>query len=152
MKLAILGSTGSIGRQALDVVDQTEAKVAVLTANNSIAQLEEQARRFTPELVCVGDEIAGHSLKTSLADTSIMVRYGADSMLEAAAYPGCDTVLNALSGTSGLRPTLAALETDKRLLLANKESLVCGGPLVMKFAKKGIIPVDSEHSAIFQCL
>ena len=152
MTLSLLGATGSIGRQALEVMEPLRIRPAVLAAGRNAALLEEQARRFLPELVCAADDDAGRSLRTSLADTPVTVRYGAESILEAAAYPGADTVLNALPGTGGLRPTLAALQADKRLLLANKESLVCGGTLVTNTAKRGIIPVDSEHSAIFQCL
>jgi 1-deoxy-D-xylulose-5-phosphate reductoisomerase len=151
VKLSLLGSTGSIGRQALDVLEALGVKPIVITGHSNTKRLEEQARKYRPELVCAADEGAGRVLKTALADTSVTVRYGEESILEGAAYPGADTVLNALSGVSGLRPTLAALEADKRLLLANKESLVCGGELVMSAAKRGIIPVDSEHSAIFQC-
>ncbi|MCL1806470.1 MAG: 1-deoxy-D-xylulose-5-phosphate reductoisomerase [Oscillospiraceae bacterium] len=152
MTLSLLGSTGSIGRQTLEVMEGLGMRPAALAAGRNAALLEEQARRFTPELVCVADENAGRTLKTALADTSVKVLYGEESILEAASHPGADAVLNALSGVGGLRPTLAALEADKRLLLANKESLVCGGELVTKAAKRGIIPVDSEHSAIFQCL
>jgi 1-deoxy-D-xylulose-5-phosphate reductoisomerase len=158
VRLALLGSTGSIGCQALEVIeslrgigDAAPCGVAVLTGHSNTKRLEEQARKFLPELVCVADEEAGRALKTALADTSVTVRYGEESILEGAAYPNADTALNALSGVSGLRPTLAALDSDKTLLLANKESLVCGGELVMSAAKKGIIPVDSEHSAILQC-
>ncbi|MDR0294397.1 MAG: 1-deoxy-D-xylulose-5-phosphate reductoisomerase [Oscillospiraceae bacterium] len=169
MTLSLLGSTGSIGRQALAVCEALrtsgpdrgregthflpfEPGIAVLAAGRNTPLLEEQARRFLPELVCVADAEAGRALKSSLADTPVKVLCGAESILEAAVFPGADTVLNALSGISGLRPTLAALDSGKRLLLANKESLVCGGGLVTNAAKRGIIPVDSEHSAIFQCL
>jgi 1-deoxy-D-xylulose-5-phosphate reductoisomerase len=152
MRLSLLGSTGSIGRQALEVMEPLGLKPSVLTAGKNTKRLEEQARKFLPELVCMSDEGAGRLLKASLADTPVRVSCGAESILEAAAYPGADTVLNALSGVGGLRPTLAALQAGKGLLLANKESLVCGGKLVINAAKKDIIPVDSEHSAVFQCL
>jgi 1-deoxy-D-xylulose-5-phosphate reductoisomerase len=152
VKLSLLGATGSIGCQALEVMELLDVKPIVLTAGRNTVCLESHARKFLPELVCVADEDAGRSLKQSLADTPITVRCGEESILEAAAYPGADTVLNALSGVSGLRPALAALNEGKGLLLANKESLVCGGSLVMSAAKRGIIPIDSEHSAIFQCL
>jgi 1-deoxy-D-xylulose-5-phosphate reductoisomerase len=151
VRLSLLGSTGSVGRQALEVLESLGASPVVLSAHNNTKRLEEQVRKFRPELVCVADEGAGRALKTSLADTAVTVRYGEDSVIEAAEYPGADTVLNALSGVAGLRPTLAALDAGKGLLLANKESLVCGGELVMSAAKKDIIPIDSEHSAIFQC-
>lgn len=151
-KLSLLGSTGSIGRQTLEVIEPLGIRIAVLAAGRNAILLEDQARRFLPDLVCIEDEAAGRCLKTALADTSVKVLYGAESILEAAAYGGADTVLNALAGVAGLRPTLAALDAGKRLLLANKESLVCGGTLVTKAAKQGIIPVDSEHSAVFQCL
>ncbi|MDR1692532.1 MAG: 1-deoxy-D-xylulose-5-phosphate reductoisomerase [Oscillospiraceae bacterium] len=151
--MILLGSTGSVGRQTLDVVAAlSRGFPAVLAAGTNDRLMEEQARRFRPKLVCLEDEAAGRRLKTALADMSVAVRSGAESIVEAAAYPGADTVLNALSGVRGLRPTLAALDAGKKLLLANKESLVCGGSLVMKRAKRGIIPVDSEHSAVFQCL
>ncbi|MDR0325140.1 MAG: 1-deoxy-D-xylulose-5-phosphate reductoisomerase [Oscillospiraceae bacterium] len=152
MTLSLLGSTGSIGRQTLEVMEPLGMRPVVLAAGRNAALLEEQARRFLPELACVADEDAGRSLKAALADTSVTVRYGAESILEAAAYLGADTVLNALPGVGGLRPTLAALRAGKRLLLANKESLVCGGKLVTNATERGIIPVDSEHSAIFQCI
>jgi 1-deoxy-D-xylulose-5-phosphate reductoisomerase len=152
MKLSLIGSTGSIGTQALQVMEPLGLKPIVLSAYSNTSCLEAQARRFLPELVCVADQAAGRALKASLADTPVTVRYGAESILEAAAYPGADTVLNAAGGVGGLRPTLAALQADKTLLLANKESLVCGGGLVISAANKGIIPIDSEHSAIFQCL
>ncbi|MCL2002645.1 MAG: 1-deoxy-D-xylulose-5-phosphate reductoisomerase [Oscillospiraceae bacterium] len=152
MTPVLLGSTGSIGCQTLEVMEPLGIKPSVLTAGRNTKCLETQARRFLPELVCVSDADAGRRLKASLADTPVAVRYGAESILEAAAYPGADTVVNALSGVSGLRPTLAALDASKGLLLANKESLVCGGSLIMSAAKRGIIPIDSEHSAIFQCL
>jgi len=152
VSLSLLGSTGSIGCQALEVLDSFGARPVVISAHSNTRRLEEQARKFRPELVCVADEGAGRTLKTALADTAVTVRYGEESIIEAAEYSGADTVLNALSGVAGLRPTLAALEACKVLLLANKESLVCGGELVMSAAKKGIIPIDSEHSAIMQCL
>ncbi|MDR1669985.1 MAG: 1-deoxy-D-xylulose-5-phosphate reductoisomerase [Oscillospiraceae bacterium] len=147
MNLALLGSTGSVGRQALEVLDKPPL---VLTASKNAALLEEQARRLQPRLVCLEDESAGRNLKTALADTPVTVRYGAESAAEAASFSGADTVLNAISGVTGLLPTLAALNAGKRLLLANKESLVCGAPLIRK--AREIIPVDSEHSAVFQCL
>ncbi len=153
MTLSLLGSTGSIGWQTLDVLSELGGEPPqVLTAGQNDKLLEEQARRVKPRLVCMEDEAAGRRVKAALADTPTTVRYGAESILEAAVFPGADTVLNALSGVSGLKPTLAALNAEKRLLLANKESLVCGGALVSNAAKRGIIPVDSEHSAVFQCL
>lgn len=148
---AILGSTGSIGTQALEVLDFHGERPVVLTAYKNAKLLEKQARRFLPELVCLADEQAGKQLATALADTSVKVTYGRGALLESAAYPKAEQVLNALVGISGLEPTLAALEQNKTVLLANKESLVCGGGLVMK-PDNAVLPVDSEHSAIFQCL
>lgn len=129
--------------------------VGALTAHSSVGLLEEQARRFRPRLVAATDSAAAADLKTRLADTSIRVVSGAEGLLEAATLSGVDTVITAVVGVAGLVPTLAAIEEGKRIALANKETLVCAGELVMKRAReKGvdIIPVDSEHSALFQCL
>lgn len=151
-KLSLLGSTGSIGRQTLEVMAFHGLRPAVLTGHRNGVLLEEQARRFTPELVCVADEAAGRDVRQRLSDTSVKVMTGPESLLYAASHQSADTVLNALVGLAGLAPTMAALGAGKRLLLANKESLVYGGALVTAAAPGGIIPVDSEHSAIFQCL
>lgn len=155
--LSILGSTGSIGTQALDVAaaHPEEFVVEALAARRSGTKLEEQARRFRPKLVVLQDEEEAAQLKKRLADTAIRVEAGEEGVLACAALEDCDTVLNALVGIAGLRPTVAALEAGHTLALANKESLVCAGGLVMELARqKGrpILPVDSEHSAIFQAL
>ena len=153
--ISILGSTGSIGRQSLEVIAACGMRVAALTANSSVDLLEEQARRFHPLLAVLTDERAAADLKVRLADTDIRVAGGMDGLLEAAAIPQADTVITAVVGMVGLRPTLAAIREGKRIGLANKETLVCAGPLVLKEAEDygaRIIPVDSEHSALFQCL
>ena len=155
--LSILGSTGSIGTQALDVAaaHPEEFAVEALAARRSGTKLEEQARRFRPKLVALQDEEEAAQLKKRLVDTAIRVEAGEEGVLACAALEDCDTVLNALVGIAGLRPTVAALEAGHTLALANKESLVCAGGLVMELARqKGrpILPVDSEHSAIFQAL
>lgn len=153
--ISILGSTGSIGRQTLDVAQACGHQVAALTVNRSIELAEEQARRFHPQLVAAVDEAAARDLKQRLADTSIRVVGGREGLMEAATLPRADTVVTAVVGIAGLEPTLAAIDVGKRIALANKETLVCAGDLVMSRAEeKGteIVPVDSEHSAIFQCL
>lgn len=159
-KLSLLGSTGSIGTQALQVVQNLREQgekweVAALAARSSANRLEEQARKFHPEVVAVFDEGAALSLRQSLRDTDIQVLSGMEGLCEAAAWPGADLTLNAVVGMVGLQPTLAALQAGKALALANKETLVAGGAIVMETARKRnlpILPVDSEHSAIFQCL
>ena len=154
-RISLLGSTGSIGRQTLDVIDACGMEVAAITANSSVDVLEEQARRYGPELAVLMDEKAADDLKVRLADTPVKVLSGMDGLLEAAALPSADTVLTAVVGMVGLRPTLAAIREGKRIALANKETLVCAGELVMAAADRygaEIVPVDSEHSAIFQCL
>ena len=153
--ISLLGSTGSIGRQALEVMEAGGMAAAALTANRDVGRLEEQCRRFQPELAVMMDPAAAADLRVRLADTPIRVAAGMEGLLEAAALPAADTVLTAVVGIVGLRPTLAAVEAGKRVALANKETLVCGGELVMaRAAETGaeIVPVDSEHSAIFQCL
>ena len=153
--ISVLGSTGSIGTQTLDVAAQCGFQVAAITANRSIDKLEEQARRFHPELVAAYDESAAAELRIRLADTGIRVASGMEGLIEAATLPSADTVVTAVMGMIGLRPTLAAIDAHKRIALANKETLVCAGELVMaRAAQEGveIVPVDSEHSAIFQCL
>lgn len=159
-KLSLLGSTGSIGTQALQVVQNLREQgedweVAALAARSSVNRLEEQARQFHPEVVAVFDEGAALSLRQSLRDTDIQVLSGMEGLCEAAAWPEADLTLNAVVGMVGLQPTLAALQAGKALALANKETLVAGGAIVMEAARKRnlpILPVDSEHSAIFQCL
>ena len=153
--ISILGCTGSIGRQTAAVADFTGIRVAALTANRQIDLLEEQARKFQPEFVAVYEEAAARKLKIALADTDIRIGSGMEGLIEAAALPVADCVVTAVSGAVGLKPTLAAIDEKKRIALANKETLVCAGELVMKRAAETgaeIIPVDSEHSAIFQCL
>jgi len=154
-KLSILGSTGSIGRQTLEVAECCGHEVAALSVHRNAALAEEQARRFSPRLVAAADEDAARDLKVRLADTGVRVVGGPDALLEAASLPEADTVVTAIVGIAGLRPTLAAIDEGKRIALANKETLVCAGELVMDRAEKrraDIVPVDSEHSAIFQCL
>ncbi len=153
--LSILGSSGSIGRQALDVAAVCGHEVAAITVNRSAPMAEEQARRFRPRLAVAVDEDAAADLRTRLADTEVKVLSGREGLLEAASLPGADTVVTAIVGVAGLEPTLAAIACGKRIALANKETLVCAGELVMARAREAgaeIVPVDSEHSAIFQCL
>ena len=153
--ISVLGSTGSIGTQTLEVAASLGLRVAALTANRSIDLLEQQARQFHPILVAAADQTAAVSLAQRLNDTDITVLSGEEGILAAAALPQADTVVTALVGIAGLRPTLTAVDCGKRIALANKETLVCAGPLVMERAReKGaeIVPVDSEHSAIFQSL
>ena len=153
--LSILGSTGSIGRQTLEVAQACGYRVAALAVNRSVELAEEQARRFRPQLVAAADEQAAADLRIRLADTPIRVLGGIKGVLEAASLKEADTVFTAMVGIAGLGPTLTAIDAGKRIALANKETLVCAGELVMSRAKeKGaeIVPVDSEHSAIFQCL
>lgn len=154
-RISILGSTGSIGRQSLEVIEACGMEVAALTANSSVSLMESQARKFNPELAVLMDEKAAADLKVRLADTNVKVLGGMDGLLEAAAVNSADTVITAVVGMVGLRPTLAAIREGKRIALANKETLVCAGELVLEEAKDygaKIIPVDSEHSALFQCL
>lgn len=154
-RLSILGSTGSIGTQALDVVRLNGFPVCALTANSRIDVLEEQIREFHPALAAVVDEGAARDLRARVADTGTKVLGGMEGVMECARCEGANTVLNAIVGMAGLLPTLAAIEAGKEIALANKETLVAGGKLVMESAhEKGvrILPVDSEHSAIFQCL
>ena len=153
--ISILGSTGSIGRQTLDVCDKLKIRVAALTAQASIQRMEEQCRKYRPQLAVLYKKEAAEELKVRLADMNITVMSGMEGLLAAAQLDGSDTVVTAVSGMIGLRPTLAAIEKGKRIALANKETLVCAGELVMRAAAQHgaeIIPVDSEHSAIFQCL
>lgn len=153
--ISILGCTGSIGRQTAAVAEYTGIRVAALTANRQIDRLEEQARKFKPEFVAVYDENAAKELKIALSDTDIRVGSGMEGLLEAATLQNVDCVVTAVSGAVGLKPTLAAINERKRIALANKETLVCAGEIVMRRAAETdteIVPVDSEHSAIFQCL
>lgn len=153
--IALLGSTGSIGRQTLEVARELGCTVAALTANSSVDLIEQQAREFTPRLAVLYDEAAAAELRRRLADTEIEVKSGMDGLLAAATLDEADTVVTAVVGMIGLRPTLAAIERRKRIALANKETLVCAGELVMDAVDQygaELVPVDSEHSAIFQCL
>ena len=153
--ISILGATGSIGRQTLDVAEQLGLRVAALTANSNAERLEAQARKFRPRLAVLTDEAAAKDLAGRLADTDIRVLGGPEALLEAAVCPEADTVVTAVVGMVGLKPTLAAIREKKRIALANKETLVCAGQLVMDAADTygaELVPGDSEHSAIFQCL
>ena len=153
--ISILGCTGSIGRQTIAVAEHIGMPVAALTANRKIDMLEQQARKLKPKFVAVYDEAAAKQFKTAVADTDIRVGSGMEGLIEAATLEDIDCVVTAVSGAVGLKPTLAAIDERKRIALANKETLVCAGDIVMARAKeKGaeIVPVDSEHSAIFQCL
>ena len=153
--ISILGATGSIGRQTLDVAEQLGLTVAALTANSNAERLEDQARRFRPRLAVLTDEAAAKDLAVRLADTGTKVLGGPEALTEAAVCPEADTVVTAVVGMVGLKPTLAAIRERKRIALANKETLVCAGQLVMDTAEQygaEIVPVDSEHSAIFQCV
>ncbi len=155
-KISILGSTGSIGTQTLEVVENLEnIKVMAITGNSNIDLLEKQARKFHPELVAVMNEKNAEILKGRLADQKIRIVSGMDGLVEAATYEGVDTVVTSVVGNIGLKPTFEAIRAGKNIALANKETLVSAGQLVMDLAKKHhihIYPVDSEHSAIFQSL
>lgn len=154
-KIAILGSTGSIGTQTVDILPSIDAEVVALTTNRRINLLEEQARALHPKMVCAMDEDAAKALKIKLADTNIEVLTGMDGLIACAAESGADIVVTAVVGMVGLLPTMAAIKAGKDIALANKETLVCAGGLVMSAAKQygvRILPVDSEHSAIFQCV
>ncbi len=154
--VSILGSTGSIGRQSLDIISRLpEIKVAALTAGTSVERMAEQCREFRPQLAVMATEAAAKALSQEISDLPIRVKWGEEGLLEAASLPEADCVITAVVGMVGLKPTLAAIRAGKRIGLANKETLVCAGELVMAEAEKyhaEIIPVDSEHSAIFQCL
>nr|WP_270417718.1 1-deoxy-D-xylulose-5-phosphate reductoisomerase [Butyricicoccus sp. AM78-15b2TA] len=154
-KIAILGSTGSIGTQTVDILPSIDVEVVALTTNRRINLLEEQARALHPKMVCAMDENAAKELKIKLADTDIEVLTGMDGLIACAAESGADIVVTAVVGMVGLLPTMAAIKAGKDIALANKETLVCAGGLVMSAAKQygvRILPVDSEHSAIFQCV
>ena len=153
--ISLLGSTGSIGRQSLEVIQACGMKVGALTANSNVERMEEQARQFLPKLAVMMDEKAAADLKVRLSDTPVRVAGGMEGLLEAAELPQADTVITAVVGMVGLRPTMAAIREGKRIALANKETLVCAGQLVMEEARDygaKIVPVDSEHSALFQSL
>lgn len=154
--ISILGSTGSIGTQSLDIVEKSsDINVLGLSANNNTELLEAQARKFSPEVVCIYDEKKLSDLKTRLADTSVKVVCGKEGLCEVASLDKIDTVLTAVMGFAGLEPTISAIKNGKNIALANKETMVAAGGLVTKLAKEyniSILPVDSEHSAIFQSL
>ncbi len=154
--IAILGSTGSIGTQTLEVVEhQKDIQVTALAAGTNITLLEEQIRKFHPGLVCVWDDKKAKELAASVADLNVRVTSGMDGLLEVATETSAELVVTALVGMIGIRPTIAAMEAGKDIALANKETLVTAGHIIMPLAKERgvrILPVDSEHSAIFQCL
>ena len=154
--VSILGSTGSIGRQSLDIISRLpEIRVAALTAGTSVEMMAQQCRQFQPELAVMATEEAANALRAELSELAIRINWGEAGLIEAATMESADCVITAVVGMVGLKPTLAAIRAKKRIGLANKETLVCAGEIVMAEAKKygaEIIPVDSEHSAIFQCL
>ena len=153
--ISILGSTGSIGRQTLDIIDNLNIPVAALTAGSNAERMAQQCRKYTPKLAVMASEEAANALKESISDLPIRVMWGEEGLIAAATMVEADCIITAVVGMVGLKPTLAAIRAGKRIGLANKETLVCAGELVMAEAKKHnvqIIPVDSEHSAIFQCL
>ena len=153
--ITILGSTGSIGRQTLSVADELGLRVAALTAERNVDLMEAQCRKYRPKLAVLADEAAAEELKVRLADMNIRVLAGAEALCEAAALQEADTVVVAVCGFAALRPTLTAIHAKKRIALANKETMVCAGEIMQSAARESgteIIPVDSEHSAIFQCL
>ena len=153
--VSILGSTGSIGRQSLDVIQHMDVRVLALTAGTNVERMAEQCRAFSPELAVMATEAAADELKEKISDLPTRVSWGEEGLIEAATMDGVDCVITAVVGMLGLKPTLAAIRAGKRIGLANKETLVCAGELVMREARAyhaEIIPVDSEHSAIFQCL
>lgn len=154
--VSILGSTGSIGRQTLDIISRLpEIKVSAMTAGSSVEMMAQQCREFVPELAVMATEEAAEKLSSMIGDLPIRVNWGEQGLIEAATIPQADCVITAVVGMVGLKPTLAAIRERKRIGLANKETLVCAGEIVMAEARKygaEIVPVDSEHSAIFQCL
>ena len=154
--IAVLGSTGSIGTQTLDVARNNEdIRIVALSAGSNIELLEQQAREFSPEVVSVADEQDAEKLRKKLEGTGVKVLWGMDGLIEAAQHPSADTVVTAVVGMMGLRPTVAAINAGKDIALANKETLVTAGHIIMPLAKEKnvrILPVDSEHSAILQCL
>ena len=153
--VSILGSTGSIGRQTLDIIDNLRIPVCALTAGTNVERMAQQCRKYRPKLAVMATEAAANALKEALLDPTICIEWGEEGLIHAASIEEADCVITAVVGMVGLKPTLAAIRSGKRIGLANKETLVCAGELVMAEAKKfhtEIIPVDSEHSAIFQCL
>ena len=154
--IAILGSTGSIGTQTLSIVDEkNDLNVVALTCGKNISLMEQQAKKYKPEIICVSDESDAKILKERLANYDIRVVFGMEGLIEAATVNSADIVVTAIVGMIGIRPTIAAIEAGKDIALANKETLVCAGHIIMPLAKEKnvkILPVDSEHSAIFQSL
>ena len=153
--VSILGSTGSIGRQSLDIIEHLNIPVAALTAGTSVERMAQQCRQFHPRLAVMATEEAAEALGKEISDLSVEIAWGEEGLVRAATVSEVDCVITAVVGMLGLKPTLAAIRAKKRIGLANKETLVCAGELVMAEAKRcgaEIIPVDSEHSAIFQCL
>ena len=153
--LVLLDSTGSIGQQTLQVAQELGLRVVALTARNNVDRLEAQVRQFLPRLAVLYDAVAAEELRQRIADLDVEVLSGPEGLLTAASMDEADTVVTAVVGSVGLAPTLAAIEKGKRIALANKETLVCAGELVMAAAERygaEIIPVDSEHSALFQSL
>ena len=153
--VSILGSTGSIGRQSLDIISRLPVRVAALTAGTSVELMAQQCREFRPDLAVMATQEAAEALAKEISDLPTRVSWGEEGLIEAATIQEADCVITAVVGMVGLKPTLAAIRARKRIGLANKETLVCAGELVMAEAEKygtEIIPVDSEHSAIFQCL
>lgn len=154
--IAVLGSSGSIGTQTLDVVrNNHDLRVSALAVNSSIELLEEQIREFKPEIVCVYDEIKAKELRVKIADLDVKVTTGMDGLIECVCHESVDIVVTAMVGMIGIRPTIAAIQAKKDIALANKETLVTAGHIIMPLVKEygvKLLPVDSEHSAIFQCL
>ena len=155
INISVLGSTGSVGEQSLDVAERFGYNVTTISANKNVKRVEEQARRFGVSAAAMADEDAAHDLRIRLADTNVKVYSGDSGICEMIANDSAETVVNSIIGEAGLLPTLAVIRSGSRLALANKESLVVAGEIVMAEAKANgvdVIPVDSEHSAIFQCL
>lgn len=154
-KIAVLGSTGSVGKQTLDVAEKSGAVVTALSASSSVKQLEEQIRKFHPRVCAVKSDRAGRELRTLVSDTNTEVIFGENAAEYAASLPDTDIVFNSTSGIAGLYPTLAAINAGHDVALANKETLVAAGEIVMNAAAENgvrILPVDSEHCAVFQCI
>lgn len=155
-KVAIIGSTGSIGTQTLEIArENKDIKICALSAGNNIELLEEQTREFKPGIVCIGSEELAHELKSRLRDLDVRIVYGMDGLIEVAECPESDILVTAIVGMIGIKPTIAAISAGKDIALANKETLVTAGHIIMPLAKEkgvSILPVDSEHSAIFQSL
>lgn len=154
--ISVIGSTGSIGRQTLEVIDDSdELCVAALTANSNVKLLSEQIRKFSPKLACIADESRYSELKTAVADLPVKITTGYDGLIEASTLNEADTVLTAIVGNAGFELTVAAIKARKNIALANKETLVTAGEIIIPMCEEygvSLLPVDSEHSAIFQCL